>query len=156
MKLSLQIIATILFSCFASATSVKAQSTSYPGADPLVCNEGDTMITCAVIKLDPSQMEIEGAGSLKVSVVEDTRCPRFARCREPGRLILKFSVIEANGTETPATELEFRRNQIGKIQFDLSDGAVLNLELLAVTHKISSLPPELFEIKIGYDLIPAM
>lgn len=156
MKLSLQIMSTILFSLFASATSVKAQSSSFPGADPLVCKDGETMITCAVTKLDPSQLEIDGAGSLKVNIVEDTRCPRFARCREPGRLILKFSVIETNGIETPATELEYKRNQIGKLQFDMSDGAVLNVELLAVTHKISSLPLELFEIKIGYDVIPAM
>jgi len=156
MKTSLKIISMIVFSLWGVATPVKAQTPSFPGADPLVCKEGDTMIACAITKVEPFQLEIEGAGSLKVSIVEDTRCPRFARCREPGRLVLKFSVIEANGIETPATEIEYKRNQIGKIQFDMSDGAVLNLELLAATHKVSSLPPELFEIKIGYDVIPAM
>lgn len=156
MKSWFSVIVFLIISVCALATPAKAQSTQFPGADPLVCKEGETLNSCAVVKLDPANFAIAGAGNLKITIVEDTRCPRFARCRDLGRIILKVSVIEVSGEETSGVEVEVKRNQTSNLKFDLSDGSVLNLELLAVTHKVSTLPPELFEVKIGYDFIPAM
>ncbi len=135
---------------FLSATAVKAQSTAFPGADPLLCKSGDTFKDCQVLKLNPAFLAVSEVGDLRVEIVEDTRCPRFARCREPGQLVLKFSFTEVAGTEALPAQIEIKRNQDNPVEIELADGSVVKIDVLEVTHKISGLPPEMFEVKIGY------
>lgn len=153
MKFLFRTLITFIFCAFAAASLAQAQDVTFPGADRLICNIGDTMKTCQVVNLDPANLVLDNVGNLRVTIVEDTRCPRFARCRDAGHITLKFSVIEASSlVETQAVEITFKRNQDNPIQIELSDGSVLNIDVLAVTHKVRDLPPSLFEIKIGYTL----
>jgi hypothetical protein len=142
--------ALFLATLFLSATAVKGQSAVFPGADPLICEVGNTMKPCQVLNLDPTLFTITGVGDLRVAIVEDTRCPRFARCREAGRIVLNFSFTEVDGSAAEPIQLEYKRNQDNPIEIPLTDGSVAKIDVLEVTQKIIGLPPEMFEVKIGY------